>query len=130
MERITITNLRKTVESINKMLPKPIFGIDAAYGGYKIESADSSRDLTGRGTARETQSWLFAWRAGFFAAVDEHQGSGGPRYRTLGLAYMLDEAARWAVYFARDTGDDSADRAYAYARDAVRFARIMDGGAQ
>ena len=136
MERITITNLRRTVESLNSLIGKPgYFTIGCAYGGYRIESHNGSRDVSPRGTARETQEWLFVFKAGFCFAVDANNPHPQPRYIAPGLEVMLNEASIAASYYASTQGQHSTDggvedtqRAYVATRDAVRFARVLEGG--
>jgi hypothetical protein len=41
--------------------------IDAAYGGYRVVANNGSRDLSPRGTAKETYLWL----DGFASALEE-----------------------------------------------------------
>lgn len=133
MSRVTITNLRRTVESLNSLVLKPgFYDIDSSYGGYRIVSHGGSRDVSPRGSAREIQDWLFAFKAGFCFAVDENQSGPIPRYRAAGLDVILNEASTAARYYAQekdnpDSADIDTERAYVAARDAVRVARILNG---
>lgn len=72
--RVTIRSLEDYVAIINKRMgkePSPYsrdgLQVDAAYGGYRIVDRGGSRDLSARGTARETYNWL----DGFAAALEE-----------------------------------------------------------
>ena len=59
MERITKAHLHSMIDTLNRIKPMEgaQFGLDIAYGGYRLvkrySATGGERDLTNRGTARE-----------------------------------------------------------------------------
>ncbi len=93
--RITVKHLRSRIETLNAVFGYPsepyaeqrdergdlvanegTFTLDCAYGGYRlcqICAGGGERDLSGRGTARETYDVISAYIAGA-AAMKRHLG--------------------------------------------------------
>lgn len=88
MDRITIKTLRIAVATLNRLAGNPTevwtrqtdgsnkahvgsYVLDAAYGGYRlcqiVGDGGGERDITGRGTARETYNAIHAFRAGLLS---------------------------------------------------------------
>jgi len=65
-DRITEKRIRQRLEFVEELIGVPM-AIGCAYGAYRVENESGSRDISGRGNAREINWFL----DGFLAALSE-----------------------------------------------------------
>ena len=75
MNPVTRKDIETTLELVNRLLGTPDrYSLDICNGGFRVVSDSGSRDVSPRGTKRQTYDWLWAMVAGIEAAQQQQAG--------------------------------------------------------
>ena len=69
--RTTQSDLDNLLRYLRTEQPDRDYGLDYAYGGVRLVCNGGSREVSPRGSKRETYEWIQAFRAGWWAARRE-----------------------------------------------------------